>query len=221
MDPWWGLECDEHCGHGYVGSSCDTAHGEGCGAMTGFVRLRHSTGSTISNRDCPDDHHTCFRGPSACDDGGAWGNACNADIWHCVPGGLGDGSWECNGLGDTLWVHQLSASGVTFAGACGSNCEHVEAQVAERARALGVAAPLKPLTDLLYQAETAALALDKCRVEHRAEAPPQCRDLERRREQLDGAFSRLAGGVTLQEFRSGSALQGPPPAPAPPVRRPE
>ncbi|MGH7753282.1 MAG: hypothetical protein ACREN5_10735, partial [Gemmatimonadales bacterium] len=121
MDPWWGLECDEHCGHCYVGSSCDTAHGEGCGAMTGYVRLRYSSGSTIRNRDCPDDHTTCFRGPSACDGGGSWGNVCSADCWHCVPGGFGDGSWECNGLRSTGWVYQLSSYDVVFAGACGTN----------------------------------------------------------------------------------------------------
>lgn len=121
MNPWWALECDEHCGHGYVSSDCDTAHGQGCGAMTGNIKLRYSSGSTFRERGCSDDHWTCFRGPSACDDGGAWGNVCSADIWHCLAGGYGDGSWECNGLTDNTSVYQLGADGVTFAGACGTN----------------------------------------------------------------------------------------------------
>lgn len=121
MDPWWGLECRGHCGHGYVGSSCDTGHGAGCGAMTGYVKLRFSNGNQIANRNCPDDHRTCFRGPSGCDDGGSWGNVCNADIWHCVSGGGSGGSWECNGLADSGLVWQLSATGVRFGGACGTN----------------------------------------------------------------------------------------------------
>jgi hypothetical protein len=340
MDPWWGLECDEHCGHCYVDSSCDTKHGEGCGAMTGYVRLRYSSGSTIRDRDCPDDHTTvgtCFRGPSACDGGGSWGNVCSADCWDCVPGGYGDGSWECNGLRDTGWVYQLSAYGVVFAGACGTNwfnvleyinendpvccddpmgylnvstwtqagsattyldgsdvncnggsqsgvyphcgsfgatlavvtscfttvggggggggeddcgtgkiCdaqeeqrlalaesiprrertmaetprEDVEAEVAERARALGVNASVTALIELLYRAEAAALARDTCRVEHAGEEPPQCRGLARQLEELDALFGALTGGLTIQEFRSGSAVHGPPPAPAAPALRP-
>jgi hypothetical protein len=340
MAPWWGLECVGHCGHCYVGSSCDTAHTAGCGSMTGYVRLRYSSGSTIGQRDCPDDHTTCFRGPSTCDDDpGSWGNVCSADCWRCRFGGDPDGSWDCNYLWDIGQVHQLRALPVVFEGACGTswfnvleyidendpvccddpmgylsvstwtkagsattyldpiarNCnggsqggvsphcgtfgatlavltscfptigggsggggeddcgtgkicaaqgledqrsalaksiarreqklaetrrERVEAEVAERARALGVGAPVTALTDLLYRAEAAALARDKCRVEHKGEEPPQCRELQRELEWLDVPFSRLSGGMTIQEFRSGSALLGPPPAPASPALRP-
>lgn len=131
MDPWWGLECNGHCGHGYVGASCDTAHGAGCGAMTGYVKLRFSNGNQIKNRNCPDDHRTCFRGPSGCDDGGSWGNVCSADIWRCVSGGESGGAWECNGLADGGLVWQLSATGVTFGGACGSNWFNVLEYIVE------------------------------------------------------------------------------------------
>lgn len=340
MDPWWGLECDEHCGHGYVGSDCDTAHGEGCGAMTGFVRLRHPNGATIANRSCPDDHHTCFRGPSACDDGGAWGNACNADILHCVNGGYADGSFDCNALADSTWVYQLTAYGASFPGACGTNwfnvyefidendpwccddpmgelnvsmytaegfnttylypsaencnggsqggvyphcgkfgaqltvftsCsttgaataaatslpldarlselgrqrpaeasrqamiqslerrerklastprEEVEVEVRERAAALGVKAPAARLTDLLHEAEAAAIARDRCQAEAEAATAAACRSFERRLARAEEAFERLAGGVTVGEFRSGSTLDGGPPPPAPPPERP-
>lgn len=352
MDPWWGLECDEHCGHGYVGSDCDTAHGEGCGAMTGYVKLRYSNGNQIAKRNCPDDHRTCFRGPSACDDGGSWGNVCNADIWHCISGGKSDGSWECNGLADSPNVWQLSAYGVTFAGACGSNWfnvleyieEHdpwccddpmgfinvsmytaagtrstylggsdencnggsqggvyphcglfgatlrvdtscyttvssggggggggggpieekievsvdsrfdsaleparqasfealaasldrrrtrlltvpraaVEQQVTDRADRLGVDAPVAELTALLAEAETARLALDRCRVEQgfqEAGSPVEpvaaCGSYASDLRRVEDRFLRLAGR-SLAEFRSGSPLRGPAPPPAPP-----
>ena len=328
MSPWWGLECNEHCGHGYVGSSCDTAHGTGCGAMTGFVRFRYSNGNTIRNLYCPDDHYTCFRGPSACDDGGSWGNTCSADIEHCVPGGSGDGTFDCNYLSDPSWVYQLSATGVRFSGACGTNwfnvyesidendpwccddpmgtfnvssytaegfataylypgyqncnggsqggvyphcglfgaslvvdmsCyttrgglfssaaaaeggppvaeqrealaaslarrarqmaesprEPVVVEVAERARALGVSAPVEALTGLLIQAGVAGLERDDCGVREGEDAA-RCRETARALDRLDAEFRKLSG-FTLQEFRSGSPLLGPPPPPVVPGR---
>lgn len=327
MDPWWGLECNEHCGHGYVGSSCDSLHGAGCGAMTGYVRLRYSNGATISTRNCPDDHETCFRGPSACDDGGSWGNVCSADIWDCKSGGKAGGSWECDGLSDSGWVFQTSRSGVTLAGACGTNwfnvlefidendpfccddpmgyinvsaftaegtrtvflagedencnggsqggvpphcgrfgatlavvttcasgtgggggeeddpppplieserqalaesverrqrriaelsMERVNAEVAERARGLGVKAPAPELTETLVDVGLAELDRDECRLTRWEGAEGACRVFERRLDRLAAAFKKLSGGLTPEEFRSGSALHGPPPDPAAP-----
>jgi len=131
MDPWWGLECNNHCGHGYVGSSCDTAHGAGCGAMTGYVKIRDAVGAEIASRNCPDDHATCFRGPSACDSGGSWGNTCNADTWHCVPGGQSGGEWDCNSLADGTVVYQHSAVGVAFWDACGTGYFNVLEKIQE------------------------------------------------------------------------------------------
>jgi len=131
MDPWWGLECNNHCGHGYVGSSCDTAHGAGCGAMTGYVKIRDAVGAEISSRNCPDDHATCFRGPSGCDDGGSWGNTCNADTWHCVPGGNAGGEWDCNSLTDAATVYQSSAVGVVFWDSCGAGYFNVLEKIQE------------------------------------------------------------------------------------------
>jgi hypothetical protein len=343
MDPWWGLECNNHCGHGYVGSSCDSLHGTGCGAMTGFVRIRHSNGATLTNFDCPDNHFTCFRGPSACDDGGSWGNTCSADIQHCTAGGQGgDGTFDCNALSDSFSTFQSYALDATFAGACGTNwfnvlefinendptcCDDpmghinvstwtaegststylaggdqncnggsqggvyphcgsfgatlrvdsncfttvggggggggggeeeppppaaatlaarlpagieaqrlaladsldrreralaatsrtvVEGEVTARALLLGVKAPVAALTDLLEESATAELARDRCQTERSLDAAAACRPLERRLAGLDASFRKLSGGLTVGEFRSGSTLTGPPPAPAPP-----
>lgn len=345
IDPWWGLECTGHCGHAHVGSSCDWAHTAGCGAMIGTVRIRHSNGSTIKNLDCPDDHQTCFRGPSGCDDGGTWGNICNADVWHCAPGGYSQGKFDCNALSDSARIHQTYTPSAVFAGACGTNwfnvLEHivendvgccddpmgyinvsawtaegysstflsggdqncnggsqggvypfcgkfgatlevesfcsttygesgggggggggenppppraaavlnaelekgieeqrqalaaslprrerqlaatprhvVEAEVAERARKLGMRASAKSLTNLLVETAAAELARDRCRVDHPGEQAPACGDLERRLEQLDDVFQKLSGGVGIREFRSGST--GPPPEPVAPAPR--
>ena len=332
MNPWWGLECNEHCGHGYVGSSCDSLHGTGCGAMTGYVRIRHSNGATITNLNCPDNHRTCFRGPSACDDGGSWGNTCSADVWCCIPGGEWDGTWNCNALSDSGSEFQTFTSGAVFPGACGTNwfnvlefiqeedpfcCDDpmgyinvstwtaegysttylsggdqncnggsqggvypycgsfgatlavtsicsttysgsapppalesalatrplqgiqeqhealadslarrertlaatprsvVETEVTERALLLGVKASVPALTDLLVESATAELARDRCQVESSGNSAAACRNLERRLASLNTKFRKLSGGLTIDEFQSGSAVTGPP-APAPP-----
>lgn len=74
------LECNGHSGHGYCSGDVDSGHGAGCGAMTGSLKLY--TATQMKKNDCPDDHHTCFRGPSFCDSGGSWGNTCRCDTAH-------------------------------------------------------------------------------------------------------------------------------------------
>lgn len=95
----------------------------------------------------------------------------------------------------------------------------VEAEVAERARVLGVQASAQALTNLLADAAIAEIARDRCRVDHPGEETPACSDQERRLEQLDAASQKLSGGVAIRDFRSGSTMYGPPPAPAAPASR--
>lgn len=118
MSPYWALECNEHSSHGVCSNDVDWAHSAGTGAMTGDVDLYF--GGHHANRDCPDDHYTCFRGPgtgTSSDDRGAWGNACSCDTWHSQfynP----TSSWYGGHLTDSLQVGQLSTGWMTVGGAC-------------------------------------------------------------------------------------------------------
>lgn len=118
MNPYWALECNNHASHGVCSNNVDSAHSAGTGAMTGDVDLYF--GGNHANRDCPDDHYTCFRGPgtgSSSDDQGAWGNACSCDTWHSQYYNPYS-SWYGGALTDSLQVHQLSTNWMTVGGAC-------------------------------------------------------------------------------------------------------
>ena len=114
MNPWWGLECNNHGSHGVCSNDVDSAHSPGSGAMTGDVDLYF--GANHANRDCPDDHFTCFRGPST-DNSGAWGNTCSCDTWHSQ---YYDpySSWYGGDLTDSLEVAQLYTNWMSVGGPC-------------------------------------------------------------------------------------------------------
>jgi hypothetical protein len=114
MDPWWGLECNNHASHGVCSNNVDSAHTPGIGAMTGDIDLYF--GSYHQHRECPDDHVTCFHGPSTSNPG-EWGNACSCDTWHSQSYDP-YGPWYAGSLSDSQWVHQLSTPYVTVAGSC-------------------------------------------------------------------------------------------------------
>ena len=114
MNPWWGLECNNHASHGVCSNNVDSAHTAGIGAMTGDVDLWF--GSYHQRTDCPDDHVTCFHGPSTSNPG-EWGNACSCDTWHSQSYDP-FGPWYAGSLSDSQWVHQLSTPYVTVAGSC-------------------------------------------------------------------------------------------------------
>jgi hypothetical protein len=117
MDPYWALECNNHGGHGVCSNNVDSAHGSGCGAMNGSVTLWF--GGHQKKRNCPDDHWTCFHGPSYCDSGGAWGNVCNCDTEHSQSWDPG-GEWWAGSLTDSATVSQLTAINLGTYGACGA-----------------------------------------------------------------------------------------------------
>ena len=112
MDPWWGLECNNHASHGVCSNNLDSAHSPGSGAMTGDVDLYF--GANHANRDCPDDHYTCFRGPST-DHVGAWGNTCSCDTWHSQSD---PDSWLAGTSPARSEVNQLSTGWYSAASAC-------------------------------------------------------------------------------------------------------
>jgi len=114
MDPWWGLECNGHASHGVCSNNVDSAHSPGSGAMTGDVDLYF--GANHANRDCPDDHYTCFRGPST-DHVGAWGNTCSCDTWHSQTYDPYS-SWYGGSLSDPTEVNQLSTGWYSVNEAC-------------------------------------------------------------------------------------------------------
>jgi len=114
MNPYWGLECNNHSSHGVCSNNVDSAHSPGSGAMTGDVDLYF--GGNHANRDCPDDHYTCFRGPST-DHVGEWGNTCSCDTWHSQYYNPYV-SWYGGALSDPTEVNQLSTGWMSVAGAC-------------------------------------------------------------------------------------------------------
>lgn len=114
MNRYWGLECNNHASHGFCSNNLDSAHSAGSGAMTGDIDLYF--GGNHANRDCPDDHYTCFRGPST-DHSGAWGNTCSCDTWHSQYTNPAV-SWYGGDLTDALEVSQLSTSWMAINGSC-------------------------------------------------------------------------------------------------------
>jgi hypothetical protein len=114
MNRYWGLECNNHASHGVCSNNVDSAHSPGTGAMTGDIYLYF--GSNQAHRECPDDHRTCFKGPST-DHVGAWGNACNCDTVHSqfYNHSL---QWYGGDLTDSPAVDQMSTGYYSVAGAC-------------------------------------------------------------------------------------------------------
>ena len=129
MDPWWGLECNNHASHGVCSNNVDSAHTAGIGAMTGDVDLYFGGGAYHQHKSCPDDHVTCFHGPSTSNPG-EWGNVCSCDTWHSQSYDP-YGPWYAGSLSDSQWVHQLSTSYVTVAGSCNGNPVSVKEYIQE------------------------------------------------------------------------------------------
>lgn len=122
MNRYWGLECNNHGGHGVCSTNVDSAHGSGCGAMTGTIALISGTPPYVDDSGslgCPDDHYTCFRGPSACDSGGSWGNVCNCDTLHSQNYNT-TGEWYFGDLNDPTEVLQAFGDDFFSYGQCGS-----------------------------------------------------------------------------------------------------
>jgi len=118
MNPWWGLECGGHASHGVCSNDVDWSfpHDPGTGAMTGDIDLYFGGGAYHQHRSCPDDHVTCFHGPST-ENYGEWGNVCSCDTWHSQYYNP-YGAWYGDALSDSAWVHQLSTPYVTVGGSC-------------------------------------------------------------------------------------------------------
>jgi hypothetical protein len=114
MNPYWGLECNNHTSHGVCSDNLDWAHTPGIGAMTGDIDLYF--GASHVHRDCPDDQETCFKGPST-DHVGSWGNACSCDTWHSQYSNPSI-AWYGGDLTDSPMVLQLLTTNFTVAGAC-------------------------------------------------------------------------------------------------------
>jgi len=118
INRWWGLECGGHASHGVCSNNVDWSfpHTPGKGAMTGDIDLYFGGGGYHQHRSCPDDHQTCFRGPST-QDFGEWGNVCNCDYTHSQ---LDNpyGSWYGGDLTDSPAIDQLSTPWVTVGGSC-------------------------------------------------------------------------------------------------------
>lgn len=112
INRYWGLECNNHSSHGVCSNDVDSAHTAGIGAMTGDVDLYF--GPHHANRDCPDDHVTCFKGPSTDNE---WGNVCNCDTWHSQSYNPSI-AWYGGDLTDSALVYQLSTGYLSVAGAC-------------------------------------------------------------------------------------------------------
>ena len=124
----WGLECKGHGGHGDCSTKVDRAHGAGCGAMTGKITLRTANDRRL--KSCPDDHHTCFRGPAPCDDGGSWANVCSCDTVHCTENG-GSAAFDCGEERDDTLVLQAVFKRVDLGGPCGSSPVTLEEVIEE------------------------------------------------------------------------------------------
>ncbi|MDX1996942.1 MAG: hypothetical protein SF066_04425 [Thermoanaerobaculia bacterium] len=124
MTGHWGLECNNHGGHGVCSNNVDSLHTAGIGAMTGKIDLFYGGGS--ASRDCPDDHFTCFRGPA----NGEWGNVCNCDSGHSQFWNP-TGAWYGGDLSDAVEVWQLSTNWLSAAGACNNTYVVVQEFVKE------------------------------------------------------------------------------------------
>lgn len=118
MNRFWALECSGHGGHGVCSNNVDTSfHSSGSGAMTGDIDLYF--GGHHAHRECPDDHETCFQGPST-DHFGEWGNTCSCDPGHSqfhTPWW----KWYGGDLTHSPSIHQLSTGWLSVGGACNEN----------------------------------------------------------------------------------------------------
>ncbi|HXU29575.1 MAG TPA: hypothetical protein VN851_03270 [Thermoanaerobaculia bacterium] len=124
MNRYWALECNNHGSHGFCSNNVDSAHSAGIGAMTGDIDLYF--GGNHVHRSCPDDHATCFRGPS----NGEWGNVCNCDTWHSQTYNPYT-SWYGGDLTDASQVTQATAGWWTVPGPCSANYLVVKEYVQE------------------------------------------------------------------------------------------
>ncbi len=111
LNRYWGLECNNHGGHGVCSNNVDSAHSPGSGAMTGDIQAYF--GEDARGRSCPDDHQTCFKGPMS----GQWGNVCNCDTWHSQFTNP-TGSWYGGDLTDSVEVFQASFPQMLADGSC-------------------------------------------------------------------------------------------------------
>ena len=116
MNRYWGLECNNHSGHGVCSNDLDWAHSPGTGAMTGDIYVYFGFYNDPQHRECPDDHRTCFKGPST-DHVGAWGNACNCDTWHSQYSNPFL-QWYGGDLTDSEVVYQMSTTWLGTFGSC-------------------------------------------------------------------------------------------------------
>jgi hypothetical protein len=110
------------------------------------------TGTNSFTRNCPDDHQTCFKGPSTCDGGGTWANVCSCD----TSGDLPAGATTAN-LFDATEVFQYQAQ-LTEPGVCGSVPVTIEEKLFEHdPPPLGVRDLMGTLTTTLFPTEGAAV----------------------------------------------------------------
>jgi hypothetical protein len=118
MNRWWGLECGGHASHGVCSNNVDWSwpHTPGTGAMTGDIDLYFGGGAYHQHRSCPDDHQTCFRGPSQ-QEFGEWGNVCSCDTVHSQYSNP-YGDWYGGDLTDSPAIDQMSTPWVTVGGSC-------------------------------------------------------------------------------------------------------
>jgi hypothetical protein len=125
MNRYWGLECNNHGGHGVCSNNVDSAHSAGTGAMVGSVYILFST---VQANECPDDQRTCFKGPST-DNPGEWGNVCSCDTWHSQ---YYDpySAWYGGDLQDNSEVYQTSGGGL-LDGSCEGQYVTIEESIQE------------------------------------------------------------------------------------------
>ena len=125
MSGYWGLECNNHGGHGVCSNNVDSAHSPGIGAMVGSVYVLFST---IQETECGDDHRTCFKGPSTSNPG-EWGNVCNCDTWHSQYSNPYV-AWYGGDLQDGEEVYQASGGGL-LDGSCEGQYVSVQESIQE------------------------------------------------------------------------------------------
>ena len=113
MNRYWGLECNNHASHGVCSNNVDSAHTAGTGAMTGDINLYF--GSYHQYKECPDDHTTCFHGPSTVTPGSGATSAVATPGTRSTP--TLTGLVRRGPLGQP-WVHQVSTPYFTVAGSC-------------------------------------------------------------------------------------------------------
>lgn len=127
MNPYWALECNNHASHGFCSNNVDSGHSAGSGSMTGYLNVYF--GPNHIESVCPDDHYTCFRGPSA-DHPGAWGNTCSCDTWHSQYYNPWV-SWYGGALSDAVEVAQISTPPLSKDGVCDGSSVFIREHINE------------------------------------------------------------------------------------------